>query len=817
MMETMWRDLSYAVRRLLRTPGFTAVAVASLALGIGANATIFGFVEAVLLRESPRDDPATLVEVYSSQPGFSHGTLSYPDVLDLQERTGDAFEGVAAFRLSMFPHEGDGGEVTMRTAQVVTGNFFTLQGIDAALGRTLSPADDRVGGPEPVVVLGHSFWRNELGGDPDVVGRTLRIAGRELEVVGVVEPAFEGSLTGLVPDLVLGSRLMALLDARQAGLDSRGMQSWFTTARLLPGTGLAEARGVLERETAWLREAAPEAWRQDKALLGVPAPDVVMNPMVDRIMIPALGLLLAVVAVVLLIACANLASFLLARAADRRREVAVRLALGASRGTLVRQLLTESVLLALLGGLAGLGVAHLALGWLTRADLPLPFPIDLQLAVNGPVLVYALGAALVAGVLFGLAPALQATHPDLAGTIRTETTGGRRRPFSLRNVLVAGQVAASMVLLVGAALLVRSAQERQGVDPGFGHRSAALIQLSLSDAVAEGDEARAMAEMVDHLRRVEGVAALGTTTNMHLDPANTSSRFVRVDGVAPPPESDAWEVSFAWVDGGFFPAAGIDRVEGRLLDDSDREGARRALVVNRAFAETFFADGSAVGRTVRVGDDEHTVVGVVETVKARSLAEAPRPFIYGSRLQSDVVFAWVVAAVRPGVDPRTLALRLSRAGRELDPGLRVYTQTTMERHLAVVQLPGRLTALAGSAFALLALILAAVGLYGVVSYAVASRSREVGIRMSLGAEGREVVAMLMGGGLKLVAVGAAVGGLLSVAFAHLLSRFLFGVAALDPLAFGATGAVLVAVAVLAAWIPARRATRVDPVRALRAD
>lgn len=816
-METMWRDLTYAVRRLARAPGFTAVAVVSLALGIGANATIFSLVEAVLLRESPREEPETLVEVYSSQPGFSHGTLSYPDVVDLQERTTDAFAGVAAFRLAMFPQELDGGRIEMRTAQAVTGNFFTLQGVDAALGRTLLPEDDVAGGPTSVVAVSHSFWRGELGADPEVVGRTLRIAGRELEVVGVVEPAFEGSLTGLVPDVVITSRLMGLLDARQAGLDSRGMQSWFGTARLLPGVGLAQARSVLERETAQLRDVAPGNWRQDKSLLAVPAVDVVMNPMVDRILIPALGILLAVVGVVLLIACANLASFLLARAADRRREVAVRLAVGASRGTLVRQLLTESVLLALLGGVAGLGVAHVVLQWLARADLPLPFPIDLHLAVNTPVLLYALAAALLAGILFGLAPALQATNPDLAGTIRSETAGPRRTAFSLRNVLVAGQVAASVVLLVGAGLLVRSAQMRQDVDPGFGDATAAMVQLSLSDAVGEGEEAQSMQELVEALARVEGVAALGTTTNMHLDPANSSSRYVEVDGVDPPPGADSWEVSFAWVDGGFFAAARIDPVEGRLVRETDRADSNPVVVVNRAFVDRFFPNGGAVGRTIRMGDEEQTVVGVVETAKVNSLGETPRPFIYGPRMQSESVFAWVVAAAAPGVDPRTLALRLTEAGRRVDPELRVYAQTTMERHLAVVQLPGRLTAWAGSAFAILALILAAVGLYGVVSYAVASRSREVGIRMSLGAESRQVVSMLMGSGLRLVAAGAVVGMLLSMAFAQLLSRFLFGVAALDLPTFVATGALLMAVAALASWVPARRATRVDPVRALRAD
>ena len=820
-METLLDDLRYAVRRIARAPGFTSVAVLSLALGIGANTAAFSLVDAVLLRELPLERPEELVEVYASNPGFETAPLSYPDMLDVREATGEVFAGVGAARLTLAQVDVEGG-VEMLPAELVTGNWFPLLGIDAAVGRTLLPEDDVAPGAHPVVALGHAYWERAWGADPSVVGRELRIAGRPYTVVGVVEAGYTGVLRGLQPDLFFPTMMIDAFDGAGPGstsqLESRGSQSFFAKARLAPGVATPEARAALDRLAERLRAEHPQVWTPDDGFRLTPTADVVINPMMDRVLVPAFGLLLVVVAIVLLIACANLASFLLARAADRRREIAVRLALGARRGGLVRQLLTETVLLALLGGALGLAVASWGLRALMAADLPFPVPVTLDVGVNGTVLGFTALVSVGAGVLFGLAPALQATNPDVAPTLKNETTGGGRpRRVSLRNGLVAGQVALSVVLLVGAGLLLRSLVARQDVNPGFGAEPAALVSLSLPGDEYDAERGRLFYdELESRLEAMPAVGEVGYTTNVHLNTLNTTRARVTVDGVAPPPGQDFFLIDRAEVDGDFFRAAGIELVDGRLFGPDDGGEDREAVVVvNRAFAERFWPGGSAVGRSVRVRDEEAAVVGVVETARIRSLGEDPTPFLYEGGDRAIDGYATVVATTRG--DASAAAAEVVAAARALAPGVRVYEATTMERHLAVMTLPHRLSAMAAGLFAVLALTLAAIGLYGVVGYAVSSRAREVGIRMSLGAEPARVVRLLMGGGMRVVAVGVAVGLALAFVFGGILDRFLFGVAGTDPVTFVGVPALLLAVAGLAAWIPARRAARVDPVRALKAE
>jgi predicted permease len=814
-MDWMRRDLTYAVRRLARAPGFTLVALVSLTLGIGANTAIFSLVNALVLRPQPLERPDEVVDLYMSQPGFSHGTLSHPDLIDLREQLGDVFQGLTAARFALLNGQADDGSTEMHPAEMVLGDYFTLQGIEASLGRTLLPEDDVEGGAAPVVVLDHRFWERRFGGDPSLVGREIRIGGVPLTVVGVVQPDYQGTLRGLVPDLYLPVQLQSRIDPTNPDLEGRGNQSFFARARLRDGVSPEQAEAAVERAAGWLRATYPDDWQVDEALVLVPREDVVVNPMIDRVLVPALGLLLGIVGVVLVIACANLASFLLARAADRKREVAVRLALGASRSALVRQLLVETLILALLGGVGGVALAAWLTGLLPMLDLPLPIPVTLDLSLDRTVLVFALGASLLAGGVFGLAPALQATRPALAATLKDEATGGAPRRLGLRNVLVVGQVALSLVLLVGAGLLLRSMQARQSLDPGFGGGSAALVQLSAS---VDGEVGfQRLQEIARRVQELPGVQSVGMATNIHLNTLSTSSRYVEVDGVAPPAGRDQWQIDWAAVSPDWFDATGHDLLSGREFDEGDLDAdAAPVLIVNEAFAERFFAGEDPIGRTARMGDTERTVVGMVRTAKIRSLGEDPRPFMYTPFNVETGGFGFMVARTE-GVDARGTALEMARTGRRVDPDLRTFGEGTLERHLAIVLFPARASAWAATVFASLALALAAIGLYGVVSYAVARKSREVGIRMSLGARGDQVVRMLMFDGLRLVAVGGVVGVALSVAFAQVLSGFLYGVSALDPAAFAGTAATLAVVAVLAAWIPARRVTRIDPVRALRSE
>ncbi len=815
-MDGLRRDIGYAVRRLLKAPGFTLVALLSLALGVGANTAIFSIVDAVILRGSPLSRPDELVELYMQQPGFSHGSLSYPDYVDLREQMSDVFQDIAASRLALLTGDGDDGAVEMLPAEMVSGNYFALQGIEASVGRTILPSDDVEGGAEQVVMLGHGFWERRYGGDPGIVGQEIRVGGQALTVVGVVEQAYQGTLRGLVPDVYVPVHLESRVDPGTNDLTQRGNQSYFARGRLVAGATPEQATVAAQRATDWLHATYPDDWVAGEAIITVPRDEIVVNPMIDRILVPALGLLLGVVGIVLLIACANLASFLLARSADRRREVAVRLALGARRGVLIRQLLTETVLLGLAGGAAGVALA----AWLIHAfqgvDLPLPLPVDLGLSLNAPVLLYALGVSLLAGLLFGLTPAVQASNPALAPTLKNEATGQPPRRFSLRNVLVVGQVSLSLLLLVGAGLLLRSMQARQNVDPGFGSEPAAVVQMATGAGVPDDEVPARVRELLRRARELAGVRVAGVGSNLHLNTLSTSSRYVDVPGVAPPPEREHWQLDWASVSPGFMEAAGLHLLRGRTFTAADGPDADPVVIVNQAFADQFFDGEDPVGRSITLGSREQTVVGLVNTARIRSLGEPPRPFVYSAFEQSPSSFFFLVAQT-DGVDPRRTALEVSRLAREVDSDARIYDQTTMERHLAVVLFPARASALAASVFAGLALLLAAIGLYGVVSYAVSRKTREVGIRMSLGAESGQVVRMLMAHGLRLVVVGGVLGMLLSALGARVLARFLYGVTALDPLTFFGTGGVLLAVAVLAAWVPARRVARVDPVRALKVE
>lgn len=815
-MDSLRQDIRFAYRRLVRSPSFTLIAVLSLALGIGANTAIFSMVNAVLLREPALEDPEELYEIYLRQPGFSHGALSYPDYVDVRDHMDDVFEGVATSRLALLPAEAGDGSVEMLPTEFVSGNYFELQGVGATVGRTLLPEDDVARGGHPVVALSWEYWQTRYEGDPDVIGQSVRIGGRELTITGVVEPSYTGTLRGLVPDIFAPVMMVDELDPSNAGqLEGRSYQSFFPRARIRAGTSPAEVAAATARMTAWLHDTWPDEWQGDEALVIMPTRDVVVNPMIDRVLVPALGLLMGVVGIVLLIACANLAGFLLARATDRRREMAVRLALGAGRLSLIRQLITETTMLAILGGAAGVGLAVWLTGVFETAPLPLPIPIDLGLEIDGTVLLFTAGVSLAAGLLFGLAPALESTNPSLVRTIRASSTGGPPKRFGMRNLLVIGQVAFSLVLLIGAGLLLRSMQARQAIDPGFGYTPAALVSISTGMGETAEENRLVLEDIAERARQLPGVQAVGMTTNLHLNTLSTNTRSVTVEGIAPPAGRDYWEVDYASVTPGFFEAVGLRLRSGRLFTDGDRSGTQPVVVVNQAFVDRFFPEKDAIGRIVQLSTGDHVVVGIVNTAKIRSLGETPRPYLYQPFAQGTPDYSTIVVQSRR--DPRVTVLEIARAGREIDPDLRIYETRTMDAHIATVLLPARLSAVVSAVFAGLALLLAAIGLYGVVSYAVARRTREVGIRISLGAHSGEVVRMLMGEGLRLVMVGSVAGLGLSVLFALALSRFLYGIAAFDVAAFAGTALLLVCIAMLATWLPARRATRVSPTQALRTE
>jgi predicted permease len=820
MQHHLWKNVQYSVRRLGKRPGFTLVAVASLALGIGANSAIFSLVNAVLLREPPLENPEELVEIYITSPEFEYNAFSYPDYRDFVEGTKDVFTAVSATKLTLTQIDSDTG-VEVLPAEMVTGNLFSNLGIEAAVGRTLLPEDDLSPGAHPVVMLGHAYWQKAYGGDPGAVGREIRIGGRPYTIIGVAPANYEGQFRGLAPSFFLPNMMLnEVSPSNYDQIEARGDHGSFVKGRFRPGVTLAQAQTAADAVAERLRESALEDWDPRAGFLFVPTSDVILYPPFDRFLRAAAWLLMIVVGLVLLMSCVNLASFLLARAIDRRKEVALRIALGATRSRLVGQLLTETLLLALLGGVAGVALGQALLALLVGADLPVPIPLTLDLGLDPTVLGFSLLVSLAAGLLLGLAPALQTTNPDVSATIKDETAGvGRSGGLTLRNALVVLQVATSVVLLVGAGLFLRSFQRIQTVDPGFGRDPSAILTILLPGTrYSEEEGTRFEKRLEERLLQVPGVTAVGMTGNLHLNTLNTQNMGINVDGMEPPEGTDSHMVDRATVSGSFFKAAGVRLLRGRNFEPSDLPDSPPVAIINEALAEKFFPGVDPLGRMLRrpdESDEDLMIVGVAATARIRSLGEAPRPFVYLPFSQE--YGSYLTMVVKTSADPERTAIDVLAAARELDPELWVWESKTMARHMGIMLLPARLSALLLSAFAAVALALASIGLYGIVNYSVSQRSREVGIRMSLGADSGSVVGMLMGGGLKLVGMGAAFGVVASLATTPALASLLFGVQARDAVSFIVMPLVLIVVATLAAYFPARRASRIDPVRALKAE
>ncbi len=819
-LDDLGRDVRDGVRSLARRPAFTAVAVVSLAIGIGANTAIFSLVNAVILRDSPIERPEEVVNLYLHQASFAYSSFSYPDFEDVRDGTTEAFSDVAATQFApAHIDRAEGGGVGIVPAEAVTGNYFPMLGIEAALGRTLLPSDDVSRGGHPVVMLDHRYWQTAFGGDPDVVGREMRVGGRAYTVVGVGPPDFLGTVRGFTPAFYAPYMMVEEMVGVRT-FDNRGNHALFVKARLRPGVALPQAEAAVGAVAAQLTRDRIENWDPAGEFVVLPLTDVLFFPPMDVFIRAAAWMLTAVVALVLLLACTNLASFLLARALDRRKEIAVRLALGASRASLVRRLLTETTLLGLLAGGAGTGIAVWLLHLLATVELPLPIPVTLDLRLDGRVLAFTLGVSLVAGALLGLVPALQSTRPDVSGALRSESAGGGQ-PGQLRwrNALVVAQLTISLVLLVGAGLFLRSFQQVQSVDPGFGREPTAILTFLTPATGFAPDEARVYTRrLLDRFRELPGVEAVGAVSRLHLNPLSTQTTDFNVAGFEPPGDHGAFIADRAEVDPGFFAAAGIEIVRGRNFSEADRPDTQPVVIISEAMARRFWTDGDAVGRLVRRRDAEDPpwlVVGVAADAKVRTLGEAPRNMVYLPYSQRLARSLTVVA--RTSTDPERTALALLTAGREVDPDLWVFETKTMDGHLALMRLPQQLSAFVLSAFGVLALALAAIGLYGVVSHGVSQRTHEIGIRMALGADGPRVVRLLVAGGLRLVLAGGVLGLVLALVAARLLGGLLFEVDTLDPLTFVGVPLVLAAAALLAAWLPARRASRVHPVTALRTD
>jgi putative ABC transport system permease protein len=808
-MDQLWADVRYAARLLARTPGVTAAIVASLALGIGANVTLFTWMEVVLWQPLPGvEDQGRLADVQVTDPHEGFLSLSAPDYRDL--RDGAPRLGLIAFDDQPVSLEA-GEETTRAWGLLVSGNYFDALQVKPVLGRTFREDEDQVAGRDAVVVLSHAFWQRRFGGDPSVVGRTVKINTHPFTVIGVAPPGFGGSRLALAFDAFVPLAMQPLLMPGGDRLQERG-DHWLSAMACLPrGLGLRGAQAELSTVAARVARDHPK----ESAGLSLQLFPLWNAPRGGaRILTPVLFVLSAVAGLVLLIACANIANLLLARATARRREVAVRLSLGASRARLVLQLLTESVLLALLGGAAAVLVAFWCAPLLRAFIPPNDFPIQLAPRVSGPALAFAGGLSVLTGLLFGLAPALQASRPALAGVLRDEAGSVAGRRSRLRHGLVVAQVALSVVLLVAAGLLVRSLQKAQAFHPGF---EAERVLLAGLDLFSNGyDEARGtafQARLLERVQQLPGVTAASFGRRLPLGFGGSSSfRGLRIDGYTPAADEEAWSY-VNQIGPGYFRTLGVPMVEGREFEARDAADAERVIVVNQSMARKYWPGRSALGGRITLDERPHRVVGVARDFNFRRLGEEPAPFLYLALAQHYRPDAFL--HVRTAGDPSLAAPAVRAAVHDLDAALPVFGMRTLRESTKPASFQQRLAGTLLGAFGALALVLAAVGLGGVLAYMVGQRTREIGVRMALGGDRRQVFALVMRQGLGLTALGLVLGLAAAAAATRPLRALLFGVSPGDPFTWLAVAGILGGAALLACALPARRAMRVDPLVALR--
>ena len=813
MIEVFWQDVRFGLRMLRRSPGFTAVAVLTLALGIGANTAIFTFMKAFAIDYLPGiPEPSRL----TAMPGMNQDGsgccwgVSYLNLKDYDERA-ELFEGILGWELITVNLQ-SGGPVERVKGTIVTGNYFDVLGVNTSLGRTFQPEEDKTPGTHPVAVISHKLWQRHFNADPAVPGRGVTINNHPYTVIGVLPERLGGAVPGFAFDIFIPAMMEARLWPSRSGnmSGSRGAAWLDPMGRLKPGVTIEQAKAEIDRISLQLEEEYPGI-NKDRTL-GVFT--LTQSPLgIQGRLVPVLSTLMAIVGLVLLVACANVANLLLARAAGRRKEIALRMALGAARGRIVRQLLTENILLAILAGGAGL----LAAGWAIRGLVGLMPPVEVPLSFNTGVdryvLIFSLGVSLLTGLLFGLLPALRASNFNLVSALK-DSAGSSRRRLRLQSGLVIAQVVFSVVALVSAGLFLRSMRSAQNFDAGFNPENALMLSLDLFPNGYTPERGRLFyAQLLEQVNALPGVVSATLARRPPLiQRGQRGTGFSEIEGYQTGPEERLSSL-YDSVGPGYFRTLEIPLVAGRDFAPEDRTGSPPVTIVNETFAQKFWPGQDPLGKRIRRGDTWIEVVGVAKNVKISSLSEQNRHYIYAPHQQ--VYEPDMTLIVRSSVEPASLTDPIRRVAQSLDPALPLFRVMTLRQHFNLSLSPQRAAGSGAGVIGLLALGLAAVGLYGVVSCSVSQQTHEIGVRLALGARQQDVLWMVIRRGLGLTCIGLALGLAAAFGLSQTISSLLFGISPADPFTYAGISLLLLVAALLACLVPARRATKVDPMVALR--
>ena len=811
--ENLARDLRYAAQMIRRTPLFSAVAILTLALSIGVNTFIFTFVENILLRSLPVSDPERLVSLnWGGAPN-----MSYPNYVAFREQN-SAFSELAASRVNIVNLSLRPRENFLVWGYEATGNYFQMLGIKPQLGRFFTPADDSAPGAHPLVVISNRYWHSHFGADRNVLGRVVKLNGYPFTIIGVGPPNFTGTELILACDFWVPMSMELEIEPGNDWYHSRNASNIWVMGRLKPGVSLIQARTNLNEIAGQLARSYPNAVNP-KARFDLPRPGLIGDAL--RKPITSFGVVLTgLAALVLLLACINLAGMLLARASDRHREIGIRLALGASRFRLLRQLMTESILLAIVGGAAGFGIAAAACRSFSSWRPAFDIPFNTTLWPDSTVLAFTLALALLAAPVFGLTPALQSIRTDILPSLKEELIGGRLRHLRTRDISVIGQIALSVVLVICSALVIRSLQHALTLKLGYNPDRAVSISFDLRLKDYTPDQSRRFsAALLQKTSEMPGFEAVGLTSNLPLRLDHGNNNIISRADRPVPKLTEMHSATIYNISPHYLRAAGTHLLLGRDFDTRDRLGAAPVAIVNGALVQLLFPNENPLGKHLRLSMDASDkgldIVGVVETGKYEYLGEDPHPAVFLPIQQTGIT--WTTVVGRGPLPPRAATDLLRKTVLDLNPELSLSNAGSLKDQLALPLFPARMAALVLSFFGLLAIVLAATGLFALVAYSVAQRTREIGIRMALGARSGQVLAAIFRRTIVLCAVGILMGAACTLFASRLLSSVLYDVSPRDPTAYVSALLGMIAVSLLACWNPASRAIHTDPARTLRAE